>query len=199
VSEQRDARAGFVRRRLRRPVAQWPAVTGLTVAWVLLWGDVTWANVVGGVVLSTVVVVVFPLPPVRTEARLRFVPFCRLFVRFVTDLTLASFQVAWTALRPGRVPQGALVRVQLRDTDDVFLTLTAVLAALVPGTLVVETRRRTGTLFLHVLDAEAAGGTAGVRRSVRDLEERVLRALAADEVLERCGIAPSSDRKEADA
>lgn len=177
-----------VRRRLRRLVGQWPALLILATVWVLLWGDLSWANVLAGLGLGALVMLAFPLPPVVADSRLRLVPACVLVGRFVTDLVVASFQVAFTALRPGAPPQGAIVRVRLRNPDDVFLTLTAVLSTLVPGSLVVEAQRRTGIMFLHVLDIESSGGAAGVRRDVLRLEERVLRAFASDDVLARCDV-----------
>jgi multicomponent Na+:H+ antiporter subunit E len=197
MTDQPRRRSDILRRLVSRPAAQWPAVGLLTAVWVLLWGDLSWANVIAGALLAVVVVVAFPLPPVKADAAFRLVPFLRLAGRFVSDLVVASVQVAWTALRPGPAPQGAIVRVQLRNPDDVFLTLTSVLATLVPGTLAVETSRRTGRVFVHVLDIDGFGGADGVRRSTQDLEERVLRALAGDAVLERCGLAgPSSERGE---
>ncbi|MCK0117646.1 Na+/H+ antiporter subunit E [Isoptericola sp. S6320L] len=196
MTEQPRRRAGALRRVVGRPVAQWPAVVLLAAVWVLLWGDLSWANVIAGALLAVVVVVAFPLPPIKADAAFRFLPFCRLAWRFVADLVVASLQVAWTALRPGPPPQGAIVRVQLRNPDDVFLTLTSVLATLVPGTLAVETSRRTGRVFVHVLDIEGFGGADGVRRSTEELEERVLRALAGDAVLERCGLAGPTEHHE---
>jgi len=176
-------------RSLRGLAAQWPAIAFLTVIWLLLWGDLSWANVIAGVLLAALILVMFPLPRVVVQTRFRLGPFLALAARFVTDLVVASFQVAWTALRPGHVPRGAVVAVRLRNPDDVFLTVTAVLSTLVPGSLVVEAQRRTGLVHLHVLDIDASGGVDGVRRDILRLEERVLRAFASDDVLERCGVA----------
>ncbi|WP_402463019.1 Na+/H+ antiporter subunit E [Isoptericola aurantiacus] len=185
MSDTRRRRLG---RRLHRFTWQWPAVVALTVVWVLLWGDLSWGNVVGGALLAALVVLVFPLPRIETRATLRPLALAALMRRFVTDLVVASFEVAWMALRPGPLPRGAVVEVRLRNPDDVFLTLTAVLSTLVPGSLVVEARRRTGQVFLHVLDIEHSGGPEAVRADVLDLEERVLRALAPADVLARCGL-----------
>jgi multicomponent Na+:H+ antiporter subunit E len=80
------------------------------------------------------------------------------------------------------------VGVRLRNPNDVFLTLTAEITSLVPGTLVVEAHRRTGMLYLHVLDLEASGGPDGVRASTLGLEAQVLRAFATDADLERLGL-----------
>lgn len=197
MTDQRRRRTRAVRRRLKNPITQWPAVAMLAAVWVLLWGDLSWANVIAGTALGVVVVIAFPLPPVPADAHFRILPFCRLALRFVADLVVASLQIAWTALRPGPGPEGAIVRVQLRNPDDVLLTLTAILATLVPGSLAVEASRRTGRVFVHVLDIDSSGGPEGVRRNVQQLEERVLRAFAADAVLERTGLAKrSADQRE---
>ncbi|WP_418275172.1 Na+/H+ antiporter subunit E [Isoptericola jiangsuensis] len=176
------------RRRLRRALSQWPAVLGQALVWVLLWGDLSWANVIGGAALGLVVLVVFPLPHVGFRGRVRPLALGTLVARFTADLVVASFQVAVMALRPGYTPHGAVVQVRLRNPDDVFLTITAVLSTLVPGTLVMETKRRTGLVYLHVLDIDRFGPADEVRRDVLALEERVLRAFAPDDVLVRCGL-----------
>ncbi len=175
-------------RRLRLLTAQWPAFVVLTIIWVLLWGDLSWGNVLAGLGLAIFLVVAFPLPPVVSDGRFRLGPFLALAGRFLSDLVVASFKVAWMALRPAPPPHGAVVQVRLRNSQDVYLTVTAVLSTLVPGSLVIETQRSTGTLFLHVLDIEGSGGMDGVRRDILALEARVLRAFASDEVLARCGM-----------
>ncbi|MCA5892015.1 Na+/H+ antiporter subunit E [Isoptericola sp. NEAU-Y5] len=175
-------------RTVRGIVAQWPAIAVLAAIWVLLWGDLSWANVIAGALLAVLIMVVFPLPPVAAQGRFRLGPFLVLAGRFVADLVVASFHVAFMALRPRYVPRGAVVVVQLRNPDDVFLTITAVLSTLVPGSLVVEAQRRTGLVYLHVLDIEDSGGVEGVRRNVLQLEERVLRAFASDDVLAQCDV-----------
>lgn len=175
-------------RRLRHTLGQWPALVFLTAVWMLLWGDLSWANVVGGLTLAVVVLLVFPLPSVAARGTVRPLPFLALVARFGRDLVVASFQVAFLALRPGYRPSGAIVQVRLRNPDDLFLTATAVLSTLVPGTLVIEARRRAGLVFLHVLDIERSGGPETVRADILALEERVLRAFAPDDVLARCGL-----------
>jgi multicomponent Na+:H+ antiporter subunit E len=177
-----------VGRRFLRAFGQWPAVVALAVTWVLLWGDLSWANLISGAALGLVVIVVFPLPHVRFRGRFRPLAFSRLVGHFVADLVVASFQVAFLALKPGYTPRGAVVQVGLRNPDDVFLTMTAVMSTLVPGSLVMETQRRTGVVFLHVLDIDQFGPPDQVRADVLDLEERILRAFAPDDVLARCGL-----------
>ncbi len=163
------------RERLRH---QWWAILWLAVVWVLLWGSVTWGNVLAGALLGVLVVVLLPLPPLPFHGHVRPLRVLALVGRFGVDLAIASFQVAWQAIRPGRQPRGAVVGVRLRNPSDIYLTVTAELSSLVPGSLVVEVHRLTGMLYLHVLDLEAYGGVDKVRADVLALEARVLRAPA---------------------
>ncbi|MFI2105036.1 Na+/H+ antiporter subunit E [Isoptericola sp. NPDC019693] len=175
---------------LRRLGSQWHALVLLTAVWVMLWGDLSWANVIAGAVIASAVVMLFPLPVVEMNGTVRPWRAVVLVARFVSDLFAASFEVAWKAVRPGPPPHGAIVAVRLRNPEDAYLTITAVMSSLVPGSLVVEARRDTGVVYLHVLDIDGSGGPEAVRRDTLDLEERVLRAFASSAVLARCGLAP---------
>ena len=59
---------------------------------------------------------------------------------------------------------------------------------LVPGTIVVELKRREGIIYLHVFDLEAQGGVEGVRAASLAQEERVLKALASAQTLDTVGV-----------
>ena len=175
--------------RARRVAAQWPTILLLSLVWMLLWGTFAWGTFVAGLLLGALVVGVLPLPPVGVAMAFRPGPVAVLAGRFVADLVVASFQVAWTALRPGPQPRGGVVAVQVRPAPDVLFAMTAELSSLVPGSLVVEMDTRTATLYLHVLDLDASGGAAGVQEQTLRLEERVLRAFAARADLVRAGLA----------
>jgi multicomponent Na+:H+ antiporter subunit E len=163
----------------------------LTTVWVLLWGNVSWANVLGGLVLSVLVLMVFPLPRLITGIRIRPWPLLVLITRFHRDLFVASGQVAAAAIFHGPSTRGRIVAVELRARDQLLQTITAEMVALVPGTVVLDLRSADGTLLVHALDVETEEQAEAVRRDIRAQEERVLRALAADPT---CGAA---DRKEA--
>ncbi len=175
----------------RRRVTFHPVLAAwLTLVWVMLWSDLTLANVVAGLLVALVVTTVLPLNPVPFHARFHPVGFLVLLTRFAVDVVVASFQVSVVALRPGRVPHGAVIRVRLRSHSDVVLTLTAELCSLVPGSVVVEAHRLTGTLYVHVLDVAMAGGLDAARRSVLEQEVRVLYAIAPPEEIAACGLPP---------
>lgn len=173
----------------------WWEVAWLTAVWVLLWGDVSVGNVLTGVLLGVVVTLGLRMAPISFHGRVRPLALARLVGRFAFDLVRASFEVAAIALRPGYTPRGAVIGIELRSHSDLYLTLTAELCSLVPGSLVIEAHRLTGTLYVHVLDVAWSGGVEAARRQVLDQEERVLRALASDDELAAAGLLPAGVRR----
>jgi multicomponent Na+:H+ antiporter subunit E len=169
---------------------RWPMVLWLTAVWVLLWGDVTVANVLAGLVLGSLLVVAMPMPKVGFEGRPWLPGIVILVMRFVVDVVMASVQIARTALSPKAEPQGAVIRVQLRSHSDLFLTVTAQLCSLVPGSVVVEAHRLSGLLYIHVFDVSDAGGIDGARAHSLEIEKRVLYAFATDDAIAEAGLPP---------
>lgn len=141
-------------------------IAGLTAFWMLLWGDVTPLLFVGGLLVATLVVVVFPYPQGQWQGVFRPWPFAVLMGRFAVDLVGASLQVAWLALRPKPLGPSAVVEVQLHTRSELLMVLTSELISLVPGSLLIELDAEQGKVWLHVLDAN------------RDLDSMVARALA---------------------
>lgn len=173
------------RRALRFRIA---TVVSLTAVWVLLWGDLSVANVVAGVALALLVAGTLPMPRVDFHGRVHPGGLLYLIYRFFTDLVVASVQVARQALTPGVQPRGAVLAVHLRSDSDVYLTLTSAICTMVPGSVVVEAHRVTGVLYVHVLDVAHAGGIEAARQDILRIEERVMRALASDAELAAAGL-----------
>ncbi|WP_235856787.1 Na+/H+ antiporter subunit E [Occultella glacieicola] len=167
-----------------------PMVLWLTVLWVLFWGDLSLANVLAGALIGLFVMTVMPMPRIGFEGRVSFIGTAILLGKFAVDVLLASVQVARQALRFGHDPHGAVIRVPLRSHSDLYLTLTAVLCSLVPGSIIVEAHRLSGTLYVHVLDVPAAGGIAKAKADVLAQERRVLYALATDADIAEAGLPP---------
>jgi multicomponent Na+:H+ antiporter subunit E len=159
---------------------QLPVVVWLTLVWVALWGDLSAANVLGGLAVALVVCLVFPLPPLRMDLRVRPLRLAWLVLHFLGDVVVASAEVTWTTVQFHRQPRNAVIEVDLLTRSDFVLTVVAEMVSLVPGSLVVEARRSTHTLFLHVLDARDMAGVAKMRRQVFALERRVVLALGAE-------------------
>ena len=152
----------------------------LTLVWMALWGDLSLFHLLAGFGVAVLVCVVFPLPSLRMHVRIRPLRLVWLVLHFVADVVKASIQVAWTTLQLGRDPRNAVIEVDLRTPSDFVLTLVAEMTSLVPGSLVVEARRSTHTLFLHVLDARDEAGVARMRRDVLALERRVVLAFGTE-------------------
>lgn len=171
--------------------ASWGMLLWLVVVWVLLWGDLSLANLLGGVVVALAVTTLTPLPRTPFDGRFRPWGVARLLARFARDVVVASAQVAWRAIT-GRRLRGAVIRVRLRSHSDVYLSLTAGMTSLVPGSIVIEAHRFTGTLYVHVFDIDMEGGLDVAHRSVLEQEERVLRAFASDAELREAGYRPGS-------
>jgi multicomponent Na+:H+ antiporter subunit E len=176
----RERADGTLRPARFRAVQPW-AIVWLTVVWVALWGDLSVANVVSGLLLGVAVCLVFPLPPVRMSLQVRPWWLAYLLIRFAADVVVASIQVSRVILAPGSL-RNSVVEVDLRSSSDFVLTLVAEMTSLVPGSVVVEARRSSYTLFLHVLDTPDRTAAERMREATLELERRVVRAFVPDPV-----------------
>ncbi|MDO5534518.1 MAG: Na+/H+ antiporter subunit E [Propionibacteriaceae bacterium] len=161
------------RRRLRRQPRQ---ILLLALVWLVLVGEVSFVTVVGGLLISWLITLVFPLPPVEWAGRPNPLGILQLVGHLVKDLAVASVRLAAFAF--GRQqPSPGIVRVTLNSDSDLYQVNTAELVSVVPGTLVVDARRRSRTLYLHVFDLPDPALRDAVDRDTHALERRVVRAL----------------------
>lgn len=158
----------------------WTVLAWLTFVWVALWGRWSAFDVVAGLLVAVVVCLVFPLPPLHLHLHVRPLWLGWLVLRFLGDVVVASAQVTWVTLRLHHRPRNAIVEVSLRTPSDFVLTVVAEMTSLVPGSLVVEARRSTHTIYLHVLDARDQAGVERMRRAVLATERRVVMAFGSD-------------------
>lgn len=174
----KSARA--IHRATRRPGRFPHASAGMLIwlmfVWVLLWGDLSAGNFLSGLLVALLVTTVAPFPATPFDGRFRPVGVAHLALRFLWDIIMSSFQQGKFILTGGQ-PQAAIIRIHLRSHSDVYLSMISGMTALVPGSVVVEAHRVTGTLYVHVFDTRLAGGIEGIHKTVMELEERVLRAL----------------------
>ncbi len=189
----KSARAIYrvTRRPGRFPHASAGMLIWLMFVWVLLWGELTPGNFLGGLLVALLVTTVAPFPATPFDGRFRPIGVAHLILRFLWDILVSSFQQGKFILTGGQ-PQAAIIRIHLRSHSDVYLAMISGMTALVPGSVVVEAHRVTGTLYVHVFDTRLAGGIEGVHRTVMDLEERVLRAFASHDELVDAGFVPGA-------
>lgn len=135
----------------------------LTLAWCGLWGAVSAANVLAGLVVGTAVMIASGVQP--GLGRIRILPLLQ-FVWLVTvDLVGSTISVAWEVLTPTDYTDEAIIAVDTDlETRSHFLML-VVAITVTPGTAVVDTDGDSGRLYLHLLHAEKAEAiTAHVQR-----------------------------------
>lgn len=161
---------------LRRAVP----VVWLTLVWILLWGTFSWANLLGGLAVATVVLTVFPLPPAPGRGWLRPRPALRAAGRFVGDLVTSSLQVArqsLEAVRPGPPIRSSVIAVRLASSSEFVMAMVTESLSLVPGSLVIEARPEERTIYAHVLGADDDEAVEAYRRQVASLEADIVAAL----------------------
>ena len=175
-----------VKKHLRvRFLHQLPLIVVLVVLWMLLWGNVSWLNLVTGIILAVFVTRVFYLPPVELTGRLHPWYLAVFVASFAWQLVTASFQVAAQAFAPRPVSRNAVIAVQLYTRSDLIMTLTSIVLSLIPGSLVLEADRQRSILYLHVLNTPDPAAVEKAREQVLLIEHRLVHALGSRADLER--------------
>lgn len=169
--------------RIGRRIINLPTLLTMTVVWMLLFGELSLTMALGGVLVGTLIMLVFPLPTVSLGLRLHPVGLAVFLGHFIVDLVVSSARVVAQSFAR-RPPRSSILAIPLRTRSDLLLTITAICVSVIPGSVIVEVRSGTFTLFVHMLgtDVDAA---EDARRKVFALEERVARAFGTREEIER--------------
>ena len=128
----------------------------LGAIWVALWGDISVANVVFGLVVA--VVVTFAFPPLDGENGndVNLLHAAVFFAKFAVMLWQSTWSVVVEVMRPKLRLEEAIVAVPLRTDDPVIITMVANGITLTPGTLTVDvgpdpTPGEGRILYVHAL------------------------------------------------
>jgi multicomponent Na+:H+ antiporter subunit E len=162
-------------------VRRLPYLAFLVIVWVTLWGDLSVANVLSGLVVGGGLMLAFPaagpgpVGPVRPLKALRFA------VYFLYKLFEATLVVAWEIITPGENITEGVVAVPIVGATDAVITLVANATSLTPGTLTLEVRRNPATLYIHVLHLRSVEET---RLEILTLERLALEAFGSPEAIE---------------
>ena len=144
-------------------------LVGVTLMWVLAWGSLTVANVVGGLAVAVLLLLVSP-DSVLSSGRVAFRPVAVLrFVAFATVQIVKSnvVLVGSVVARRSRLHTGVM-EVPLPECSDEMLTIITNVIALTPGTSPLHLTRRPTVLYIHVLDMRDVAST---RRDVQRLAD----------------------------
>lgn len=152
--------------------------------WVALWGDVSVANILGGLVVALAVIILFRSEPTGESGEIAFRPLkaAKFAAYFAYKLVESSIVVAVLIVNWRRQTCSGIVAVPLKGCSDTIVTLIAAAISLTPGTLTLDVRRDPLTLYVHVLhitDVEE------VHREVRRLEVLAVEAFGTRDALAR--------------
>ena len=171
----------------------------LTVLWIALWGNLSWANVVGGILVALGVVTFSRLGAPSLKPTY-FRPAWALWYVLVVlwKLVQSNVRLAYEAVRPHIDTHTAIIAVPMRGGSDAVVNLVANSITLTPGTMTIEVKRhdrvRSGasddpsttpagvTLYVHGMFAK---DVESVRHDVLVFEALALRAFGSAEDYER--------------
>lgn len=156
-------------------MSRWSLAPIMLVVWLLLWGEPSVGNIVGGLIVIVMLLTVFDQG--RRAHRHRLAPWglVRLLARFVKDLVASSWNVVLAVLAPNpRRRRAGVVAVPLQCDSPLVIKAVSDLLCLTPGTLTVEVDLQPTVLYVHAL---GLGDPDTLRREVQALEARVLAAL----------------------
>jgi multicomponent Na+:H+ antiporter subunit E len=146
----------------------------LILVWMLLWGNVSAANVLSGLAIALVITVLLPLPTVPVEGRLHPLSLLRLIVQVTYYLVLSSLQVAWLAIRPGPPPHTAVLRAHLALKSDLVLALAVNVINLIPGSIVLEIDQTRRMIYVHVIDVGSEKSVTRFYHQVAEVERLMI-------------------------
>jgi multicomponent Na+:H+ antiporter subunit E len=119
--------------------------------WIALWGEVSIANVITGVVVTTGLVLLFP-PTRKRKHRLRIIPAVSFFFYMLWSIIVASGNVITSVLFPNeRRRHVEIIRVSLKSTSPLVRAVTANTISLTPGTVIVSVDEVASAMEIHVL------------------------------------------------
>ncbi|MCX2934188.1 Na+/H+ antiporter subunit E [Mycobacterium sp. CVI_P3] len=152
----------------------------LILVWLLLWGSVSVANVISGLVVALGITLLLPLPSVPVQGRLHPLSLAWLALHVAWWLTQSSLQLAWLAIRPGRSPLSAVLRGHLALKSDLVLALAVNIMNLTPGTIVLEIDQARRLVYVHVLDVGSQRSVERFYRQMAQLERLLIAAFERD-------------------
>ena len=150
------------------------------VLWIMLWGDLSIANVLGGAAVATVVQVFSRRGGERRavpdkQHRGILSPLAALYFAgyFVYKLIEANLVLAWEIVTPRNRINTGVVRVPLRTESNLATMIVADVITLTPGSLVIEAEGSPPVLYVNVLHLHDLDQ---VRRDLLRIEELSVRA-----------------------
>lgn len=146
----------------------------LTAVWILLWGNISAANILGGLAVAVLITVLLPLPQVPVAGRLHPLSLAWLVLKVAYYLVQSSLQLAWLAVRPGPPPLTAVLRARLALKSDLVLAVAVNVINLIPGSIVLEVDQARRMIYVHVLDVGSERAVQQFHRQIAEVERLMI-------------------------
>lgn len=148
-------------------------VVWLTLLWVMLWGNVSVANVASGLVVAVAVLTFARRPSIRAVTRddaahLDPIAIVRFATYLVVKLIEANLILAWEIITPRNRINTGVVAVPLRTSSEIAMLVVANVITLTPGSVTIEAKGSPPVLYVHVLHLH---DIARVRRDLLRIEQ----------------------------
>lgn len=150
----------------------------LTVLWLLLWGDLSTANVLSGLAVAAAVLAFARIPGLRQaddDERPRVRPLATLYLAgyVLYKLVEANLILAWEIITPKNKINVGVVAVPLRTDSEVAMMVVANVITLTPGTVTIESVGSPPVLYVNVLHLDSIDE---IRADLLHIEELCVRA-----------------------
>jgi multicomponent Na+:H+ antiporter subunit E len=150
----------------------------LTVLWLLLWDDLSVANVLSGLAVAVAVLAFARMPRVRAadddeRPRIRPVATAYLAGYVLYKLVEANLILAWEIVTPKNKINVGVVAVPLRTDSEVAMMVVANVITLTPGTVTIEAVGSPPVLYVNVLHLHSIDD---VRADLLHIEELCVKA-----------------------
>lgn len=160
-------------------------LAGLTALWVMLWRDISVANLVSGILVAVLVTVLYPLAPTGERVHtIRPLPLLIFIAYFGRALLVSNVVVARTILSPTNRVRTGILRLPIPGCSDLVTTLVANAITLTPGTMTIDVHESPRVLYIHVLQTNE-DDMEDERQSLYRLLHLALRAFYTDETVAR--------------
>lgn len=148
----------------------------LTVVFLAVTESLSVGSIVGGAVLSAVLMVLIrPQAGPGGPVRVRPLALARYVLFFAYKLVQANLHVAWAVIAPSRAGlRRGIIEVPVEPASRTVLSLLSMSVSLTPGTSIVDTKNDPPVLYIHVLQV---GSVEHVRAQVLTMERGLVRAL----------------------
>ena len=151
----------------------------LVALWLLLWNDLSVGNVVGGVLVASLVLVAARLPRAACAGgdtdRARVAPLSLLyFLGYVlAKLVQSNLVLAWEIITPRNKINTGIIAIPMRTDSELALLVVANVITLTPGTVTIEAVGSPPVLYVNVLHLH---DIEDVRQELMRIEELSVRA-----------------------